>query len=62
MIRRIPNKTARHNPKPVIIPIHPILRDMLSVTPLNIRREYPSRLQCEQLLNTGLATNRFVIP
>ncbi len=30
MIRRIPNKTARRNPKPVIVPIHPILRDMLA--------------------------------
>jgi integrase len=34
MIRRIPNKTARRNPKPVIVPIHPILRDMLAETPL----------------------------
>jgi integrase len=40
MIRRIPNKTARRNPKPVIVPIHPILRDMLAVTPLNKRGEY----------------------
>ena len=40
MIRRIPNKTARRNPKPVIIPIHPILCDMLLVTPLNKRGEY----------------------
>ncbi len=40
MIRRIPNKTARRNPKPVIIPIHPILRDMLSETPLDKRGEY----------------------
>jgi integrase len=40
MIRRIPNKTARRNPKPVIVPIHPILRDMLAVTPLDQRREY----------------------
>jgi integrase len=40
MIRRIPNKTARRNPKPVIVPIHSILRDMLSVTPLNKRGEY----------------------
>ena len=37
MIRRIPNKTARRNPKPVIVPIHPILRDMLAVTPLDQR-------------------------
>jgi integrase len=40
MIRRIPNKTARRNPKPVIVPIHPILRDMLAATPLDQRREY----------------------
>jgi integrase len=40
MIRRIPNKTARRNPKPVIVPIHPILRDMLAVTPPDQRREY----------------------
>lgn len=40
MIRRVPNKTARRNPKPVIVPIHPILRDMLAGTPLDQRREY----------------------
>ena len=40
MIRRIPNKTARRNPKPVIVPIHPILREMLSETPLDRRGEY----------------------
>ena len=40
MIRRIPNKTARRNPKPVIVPIHSILRDMLSETPLKRRGEY----------------------
>jgi integrase len=40
MVRRIPNKTARRNPKPVIVPIHPILRDMLAATPLDQRREY----------------------
>jgi integrase len=40
MIRRIPNKTARRNPKPVIVPIHPILIGMLSETPLNKRGEY----------------------
>jgi len=40
MIRRIPNKTARRNPKPVIVPIHPILNDMLATTPLDQRREY----------------------
>jgi integrase len=40
IIRRIPNKTARRNPKPVIVPIHPILRDMLAATPLEMRVEY----------------------
>jgi integrase len=40
MIRRIPNKTARRNPKPVIVPVHPILLGMLSETPLKKRSEY----------------------
>jgi len=40
VIRRVPNKTARRNPKPVIIPIHPILCKMLSETPVNQRGEY----------------------
>jgi integrase len=40
LIRRVPNKTARRNPKPVIIPIHPILNAMLSEIPVNQRNEY----------------------
>jgi integrase len=40
MIRRIPNKTARRNPKPVIVPIHPALRDMLIGTPVDERGDY----------------------
>jgi integrase len=40
MIRRIPNKTARRNPKPVIVPIHPVLRDVLSLTPAAERGDY----------------------
>ena len=40
VIRRIPNKTARRNPKPVIVPIHPVLRELLSVTPVAQRGEY----------------------
>jgi integrase len=40
LIRRIPNKTARRNPKPVIVPLHPVLRDMLSETPLDQRAEF----------------------
>jgi integrase len=40
IIRRIPNKTARRNPKPVIIPIHPVLRGMLSTLPTESRGEH----------------------
>lgn len=40
LIRRIPNKTARRNPKPVIIPVHPILRDMLAETAPEKRGEF----------------------
>ena len=39
-IRRIPNKTARRNPKPVLIPIHPILRALLEETPVDARRAF----------------------
>ena len=38
MIRRIPNKTARRNPKPVIVPIHPVLQEML-LTPAPKQRD-----------------------
>lgn len=36
-IRRIPNKVARRNPVPVVIPIHPALRTMLAEIPANER-------------------------
>jgi integrase len=39
-IRRVPNKTARRNPKAVHVPIHPVLRDMLAATPAEQRGEY----------------------
>jgi integrase len=42
MIRRIPNKTARRNPKPVIVPIHPVLKEMLETTAPEQRAEYVS--------------------
>jgi integrase len=42
MIRRIPNKTARRNPKPVIVPIHPVLKEMLETTTPEQRAEYVS--------------------
>jgi len=39
IIRRIPNKTARRNPKPVMVPIHPVLSEMLAATPTRERRD-----------------------
>jgi integrase/trans-aconitate methyltransferase len=40
IIRRIPNKTARRNPKPVIVPIHPTLLEMLASPAPEQRAEY----------------------
>jgi integrase len=40
IICRIPNKTARRNPKPVLVPVHPVLRDMLAATPVDQRADY----------------------
>jgi len=40
IIRRIPNKTARRNAKPVIVPVHPVLRDLILKTPPNLRGDY----------------------
>jgi integrase len=40
VIRRIPNKTARRNPKPVIVPIHPDLLTMLAAPAPEQRAEY----------------------
>jgi integrase len=37
---RIPNKTARRNPKPVTVPLHPSLAAMLATTPEKKRRGY----------------------
>lgn len=40
IITRIPNKTARYNPRPVILPIHPTLAAMLSEIPTQDRGDY----------------------
>jgi integrase len=40
VIRRIPNKTGRRNPKPVLVPMHPVLLDMLNEIPTEGRGEY----------------------
>jgi len=58
IIRRIPNKTARRNPKPVIVPIHPVLRDMLSQTPDKERGDYVlSEIASLYLKRTDLVTD-----
>jgi integrase len=58
VIRRIPNKTARRNPKPVLVPIHPVLRDMLSATPLDQRGEYVlPEMSARYLQRTDLVTD-----
>jgi integrase len=40
IIRRIPNKSARRNPKPVIVPVHPVLAKMLRAVRAEERHEY----------------------
>ena len=40
MIRRIPNKTARRHPRPVIVPIHPTLLAMFAEIAADGRGEY----------------------
>jgi len=40
IIRRVPNKTARRSPKPVIVPIHPVLQGMLAETAPEKRVDY----------------------
>jgi integrase len=40
LIRRVPNKIGRSNPKPVIVPLHPVLHNMLAEIPAEKRGEY----------------------
>ena len=40
VIRRVPNKTARRNPKPVLVPLHATLRAMLEEIPATNREDY----------------------
>jgi integrase len=40
LIRRIPMKTARRNPHPVLVPLHAVLVGMLTEIPPEHRREY----------------------
>ena len=40
IIRRVPSKTARRNPKPVLVPLHGTLRTMLDGIPAITRQDY----------------------
>ena len=40
LIRRVPNKISRKNPKTITIPIHPVLHDTLAETPGSERGEF----------------------
>ena len=40
LIRRIPGKVARRNPRPVIIPVHPVLNAILNEIPSGARGQY----------------------
>ena len=40
IIRRVPMKTARRSGKPVMIPMHPVLRAMLAEIPSDERKDY----------------------
>lgn len=52
IIRRIPNKSARRNPKPVIVPVHPVLAKMLRAVRAEERHEYVlPEMACTYLRN-----------
>jgi integrase len=59
LIRRIPNKTARRTPKPVLVPIHGALAAILKETPEDARRGYvlPEMAAMYQR-SSALLTNR----
>jgi integrase len=59
IIRRIPSKTARRNPTPVLIPIHPVLRQMLGEIAAN-KRQGPvlPRISADYLRHPTYVTDR----
>ena len=50
-IRRVARKTARRKPVAVIIPIHPVLRDVLNEIPAKERGEYVNPITAQTYLN-----------
>ena len=58
-ISRIPNKTARRNPKPVHVPIHPVLHGMLDEIPIESRKEYiMPATAADYLRDSNIVTDR----
>ena len=51
IIRRVPNKTARRSQKPVIVPLHPVLRGMLAETAPEKRVDYVLPETADSYLN-----------
>ena len=55
-IRRIPNKLARRCPRPVVVPIHPFLANMLAEIPANERGVYVLPKYASVYLGPGRST------
>lgn len=60
IIRRVPSKTARRNPKPVIIPIHPSLRSIIEETPQANRTDCVVPETCRLYLSGGAGKKRVI--
>jgi integrase len=50
-IRRVPRKTARRKPDAIVIPIHPVLRNLLAEIPAKERGEYVNPATAKTYLN-----------
>ena len=50
-IRRIPRKTARRKPDAIVIPIHPVLRNLLAEIPAKERGEYVNPVTAKTYLS-----------
>jgi len=60
IIRRIPMKTSRRRAKPVLIPIHPALRGMLTAIPTAKRRDYVLPDTATQYLRDTSAVSKLI--
>lgn len=60
IIRRVPNKTSRRNPKPVLIPSHPTLHALLAEIPNSSRKEYVLPDTAESYLRDSSAPSKLI--